>query len=265
MHFLSRITVISCLCVLSMDAFSQGNTQELSLCSPTTDTLHLQSTAPPGGTWIADCNNCVDSSGVFNPAGLMAGNYQILYQAAGFGTDTFLITIFAQPQITATGKDTVDEKEIVDLMVSGAETYVWEPGGSLNCADCSNPSFTADTTTLFTITGTDLNGCSDTTTLLVNVRFEITFKMPNAFTPNGDQANDIFRPVYKGNVFRDYHLAVYDRWGERVFDSYVPGEGWDGRLFGSVPLQSDVYVYILEYELTTGEKGVEKNQVTLLR
>ncbi len=245
-----------------------GTTQMMSFCLPFSDTIQLHSTAPAGGTWSADCGNCVDGAGVFNAVGLMAGNYQVLHQQGGIcdGTiDTFLISIFAQPQITATGKDSVDAKEIVPLLASGGETYLWEPGGALNCADCSNPVFTADTTTVFTITGTDSNGCSNTTTLKVTVRTEIKFEMPNAFTPNGDQANDVFLPVFKGNVFRDYHLAVYDRWGERVFETYTPSEGWDGRLYGDLPLVSDVYVYVLEYELTTGEKGGLKGEVTLLR
>jgi|GEM_PF-961745 len=254
--------------VLKAAPQQEGSTQTLSLCIPVSDTIHLNAMAPAGGTWSANCGNCVDGNGVFNAVGLAAGNYQVLYKQGNLcagKTDTFLITLFPQPQITASGKDTVDAGEIVPLLASGGETYLWEPGGSLNCSECSNPAFKADTTTVFTITGTDTNGCTNATTLKVTVRTEIKFDMPNAFTPNGDQANDFFGPVFSGNIFRDYHLSVYDRWGERVFETYTPSEGWDGRLYGSLPLASDVYVYTLEYELTTGEKGGTKGQVTLLR
>lgn len=254
--------------VLKAAPAQQGSTQSIELCLPVSDTLHLNPSSPSGGTWSSNCGNCVDATGVFNAVGLAAGNYYVLYQQGGIcdgNIDTFLITLFPQPQVTATGQDTASIGEQVQLGAAGAQSYLWAPAGALSCANCPNPVFTADTTTVFTVVGTDVFGCSNSTTLKVNIRPEIKFDMPNAFTPNGDQANDTFKPVFKGNIFLDYRLAIYDRWGERVFDSYLPNEGWDGRLFGSVPLESDVYVYVLVYALTNGEKGMEKGEVTLLR
>ncbi len=110
----------------------------------------------------------------------------------------------------------------------------------------------------------DSNGCTDTTSISISVETAYRFYMPNAFTPNGDQANDVFKPVYRGNIFRQYHLAVYSRWGERVFETRTPGEGWDGRHRGRL-MNSDVYVYIFEYEYDTGEKSALRKEVTLLR
>lgn len=258
MRFLTTTLFITCW-LLSF----QSEAQVISFCQPATDTIQLTPSSPAGGSWSSNCGSCVDEQGVFNPAGLLVGSYQVLYQQSG-GSDTFLISIFPQLVISATGQDSADVKEAVSLAASGGVNYTWTPSGSLSCGDCANPIFTADTTTIFTVTGTDANGCSDTTTLTINVRPEIKFDMPNAFTPNGDQANDLFRPVFKGAIFKEYHLYVYDRWGERVFETYTPGDGWDGKVF-ELPVMSDVYVYVFEYELVNGEKGVDKNQVTLLR
>ena len=210
-----------------------GSLQELTVCQPALASIQLEAQAPAGGTWLSDCGGCVNTQGLFNPIGLATGDYLVRYRQGGVcdgSTDSFLITIYPQPQIELSGKETVDYGEAAMLMASGGQTYVWEPAGSLSCESCDNPTFTADTTTIFTVIGTDLNGCLDTSTLQVNVRVELKVTMPNAFTPNGDQNNDIFRPAFKGNIFKEYHLLVYSRWGERIFETITPGEGWDGEL-----------------------------------
>ncbi|RFS20159.1 hypothetical protein DVR12_20810 [Chitinophaga silvatica] len=69
---------------------------------------------------------------------------------------------------------------------------------------------------------------------------------PTAFSPNGDGKNDIFKPVFYC-TFRKYKFEVYDRWGNLVFSSLKPGEGWDGMISNR---KADIggYVYSLEYE-----------------
>ena len=110
----------------------------------------------------------------------------------------------------------------------------------------------------------DSLGCVDTGAITITVTTLYEFDMPNAFTPNGDQHNDVFKPVFRGDIFKEYHLSVYSRWGQRVFDTTTPGDGWDGEINGK-PLESDVYLYVFEYQLTTGEKGAVKDQLTMLR
>jgi gliding motility-associated-like protein len=93
---------------------------------------------------------------------------------------------------------------------------------------------------------------------------EPVVEMPNAFTPNNDGSNDEFKPAYKRNIFKDYKLIVYSRWGEIAFESYDIGEGWDGNHNG-YPAISDVYAYTFDYELVDGKKGRIVGQVTLIR
>src|SRR5690606_6668778 len=72
--------------------------------------------------------------------------------------------------------------------------------------------------------------------------------LPNAFTPNGDGVNDIFRIL--GNIGRleGVTLSVYNRWGEQVYVTQDPYKGWDGYYKG-VPSQMGTFVYLLEYSL----------------
>jgi len=90
---------------------------------------------------------------------------------------------------------------------------------------------------------------------------------PNAFTPNGDQVNDRFRPLLACPP-EAMTFAVYDRWGKKVFETDDPKSlGWDGTLDGQ-PAPADVYAWRVEYEVLRGgsrQRLTEKGDVTLLR
>ena len=91
-------------------------------------------------------------------------------------------------------------------------------------------------------------------------------QFPNAFTPNGDSINDVFKPLFFCPV-QTAHLRVYNRWGQKVFETHNPTEGWDGTVDGA-EAPSDVYVWYLEYEAVRASgrmKFVKKGGVTLLR
>lgn len=90
---------------------------------------------------------------------------------------------------------------------------------------------------------------------------------PNAFTPNGDGANDRFRPLLACPP-ESMTFEVYDRWGKKVFTTSDPkSPGWDGSLDGQVA-PADVYAWRVEYEILRGggvQRLKEKGDVTLLR
>ena len=86
---------------------------------------------------------------------------------------------------------------------------------------------------------------------------------PNAFTPNGDGANDTFGPVLVGHTL--VQLEVWSRWGNKVFDSISAGSNtWDGKINGEIA-PSDVYVYLMRVRKVSGEEEVHKGDITLLR
>ncbi len=110
--------------------------------------------------------------------------------------------------------------------------------------------------------------CTDTLESSVYVYRDFSLFMPNAFTPNGDGKNEIFKPVGQtDNVrFEFFNLKIYDRWGGIVFESDHPDIGWNGKYFNSgADLPPGVYHYDLYYKVPNLSPHHEHKIVTLLR
>ncbi len=154
------------------------------------------------------------------------------------------ITITIQPTLTVTvAQDTFNTcwTNPVTLNASGANSYVWSTNSvdvHLSCLDCPNPIADPSDTTIYFVTGTT-GSCSGSDTVLVNIHCPDVF-VPNAFTPNGDNANPVFK-VY-ALPMTEFTLLVYDRLGELVFISHDQNEGWDGT-YHSKLCQTGVYVW----------------------
>jgi gliding motility-associated-like protein len=88
--------------------------------------------------------------------------------------------------------------------------------------------------------------------------------VPNTFTPGPDYLNDIF--YAEGEAILEFHMQIFDRWGERIFESYKQSEGWDGTYKGK-PVPLDTYVWIIDYASDcNGETTMRKSgTVTALR
>jgi len=103
-------------------------------------------------------------------------------------------------------------------------------------------------------------------TALVTVSNDLD-RFPNAFTPDGDGTNDIFKPLVYCPV-EEYRMQVFNRWGEQVFESFEVNVGWDGT-FNGEQAPVDVYVYRVQYyAIREGVRTLvmnEKREVTLLR
>lgn len=90
--------------------------------------------------------------------------------------------------------------------------------------------------------------------------------IPNAFSPNDDGRNDIFRPETNCTLL-EYELHIYNRWGAQVFTSQALDQGWDGE-HNARDQPQGVYVYVIKYSVGTGEvteAAVETGEVVLLR
>ena len=86
--------------------------------------------------------------------------------------------------------------------------------------------------------------------------------VPAAFTPNGDGQNDIL--YVRGNPIQELFFAVYNRWGELVFQTTDPNIGWDGMYKGKA-LNSDVYGYYLEVTCVDGMEFTKQGDITILK
>jgi gliding motility-associated-like protein len=86
--------------------------------------------------------------------------------------------------------------------------------------------------------------------------------IPNAFSPNGDGVNDVFY-VY-GSGFKEFYLAIFNRWGQLVFEAEDPRSGWNGTLNGK-EMEQAVYVYYLKAAFDDLTVRTFKGSLTLLR
>ena len=87
-------------------------------------------------------------------------------------------------------------------------------------------------------------GCSDSIVLNLTV-YEQAFFAPNSFTPDGDEFNQVWKPEFTGYDVYDYHLLIFNRWGQVIFESYDPEVGWDGTFNGSIA-QTGTYTWKVE-------------------
>ena len=111
----------------------------------------------------------------------------------------------------------------------------------------------------------DANGCSDTAYSVVESNDIVRLTVPNGFTPNGDGLNDIFIPVVSNSdQIKFYRFEVYNRWGQLVFESTKPGEGWDGK-FNGKQAQFGVYNWIVRFEVPENEPVNANGHVTLIK
>jgi len=122
----------------------------------------------------------------------------------------------------------------------------WVDLGDGTILDSLPPAHTYEWHGTFVITQIALssNGCSDTARQTIVIDPDFTFYVPNAFTPNADARNEVFKPFSYG-IF-DFSMVIYDRWGVEVFESFDAEKGWDGTFKGK-KCPEDVYVYRIEY------------------
>jgi gliding motility-associated-like protein len=141
--------------------------------------------------------------------------------------------------------------------------YYWSANANLSCNNCSTPYIIALDTMQYMLTVTDAStGCFTIDSLVVYVIEDFDIFLPNGFSPNGDNVNDIF--LLRGRGIKDFILNVYDRWGELIFTSNNLNYGWDGT-FNSKPLMSGTYVYTLSYTNFKNVNKFTKGNLTLIR
>lgn len=107
-------------------------------------------------------------------------------------------------------------------------------------------------------------GCSDTTSTEISIRDEITFYPPTAFTPDGNNRNEVFKIKSNGMLAEGYHLIVYDRWGMEIFSTNDINEGWNGTKSGKL-LQSGIYTWVLIYKDVNESIHEKSGTINLLR
>jgi gliding motility-associated-like protein len=199
-------------------------------------------------------------------SGLAAGNYSVVITDANGCTKVATATVTAAPGPVATATataTTVTAGGNTTLSSTGGGTYSWSPSTGLSCTTCANPTATPDQTTEYCVVVTDANGCSDSAciTIVIDVPCGNIY-IPNAFSPNNDLENDL--ECVMGACIDSMHIIIFDRWGEKVFESSDQKICWDGNYKGK-SLSTAVFSYYLEATMENKEKVIRKGNVSLVR
>jgi len=135
--------------------------------------------------------------------------------------------------------------------------YQWNTGDMSDALEVTLPG-------TYWLAVTDAYGCTGSDTVQVRRKqCPYGFFMPTAFTPNRDGKNDLCRPKIYGKVMK-FRFTIYNRWGQRLFDTYDKDRGWDG-LIGANAAEAGTYVWTCVYQLDGGPQKVEKGTVVLVR
>lgn len=190
--------------------------------------------------------------------------------------DTTKIFLFRDSMFVPSGDTSIVKNGgSIIYCIIGGKVVRWEPDKALDCNDCPCVKITPDENTSYTVTAVDSFNCPKVfqfTVLLTPINCDTSnVFIPNAFSPNNDTKNDILfvRCQYLDDkkeipVINKMHLGIYNRWGEKVFESFSIKDGWDGTFKGEL-LPPDVYGYFLEAECIGGKKYFKKGNISLLK
>lgn len=165
------------------------------------------------------------------------------------------LTALSLPLVNAAKSNDIDcGRPTAQLNASGnGNSYSWTPVTGLSRPDIPNPKASPSMTTQYTVTALSLNGCTNTDTLTVYVTNTGTpqLSVPNAFTPNNDGRNDCFG-IARWGYSAIQEFSIYNRWGQRVFQTKNVQDCWDGRVKGILQ-PSGGYSYVIRIQTNCGE------------
>ena len=172
------------------------------------------------------------------------------------------ITIDADPGLSPSNflpRDTsmCDFGNIELIPVGSFKTYLWSNG-------VATPTLLITEPGTYSLEITTTSDCVGKDTIIVRSKKCLKgFFLPTAFSPNGDGKNDVLRPYVGGRILH-YQLAIFNRWGQLVFRSSDPLQGWDGKYREAVQT-SEVFVWTCSYQLVGQAAKYEKGNVVVIR
>jgi len=143
----------------------------------------------------------------------------------------------------------------------GATSYEWNFGMGTDSSYEEEPSVTYpnETPANYSVTLYALSplGCIDSMTREIFYKEDLLFYVPNAFTPDGDEFNQTFQPVFTAGFDPyDFNLYIYNRWGEVIFESHDDQAGWDGTFNGKL-VQTGIYTWTIDFKTIYTDERIE--------
>ncbi|MBC7863214.1 MAG: gliding motility-associated C-terminal domain-containing protein, partial [Bacteroidia bacterium] len=234
-------------------------------------------TFPDGTNFSGAPGDPVAPNICFTVAGIYGGT--VLVTDTNGCTNTFtnnnLVTVYPVPnadfsfgpQPASVLNPTID---FTDLTTGATiSNWDWNFGNIEDSASAQqNPSFTYTDAGTYNVNliVTTINGCIDSISYPVIIDPEFVIYVPNAFSPNADDVNDMFFPKGLGIDTDNYQMWIYDRWGNMIFTSDEWTKGWNGRVAGHDEIvQQDVYVWKIKLNTYKGEKKSYVGHVTVVK
>ncbi|MEX1002006.1 MAG: gliding motility-associated C-terminal domain-containing protein [Crocinitomicaceae bacterium] len=251
-------------------------------CEPDTFDFDMSANVQPGYSIFWDFGNGQTSTNP-NPT-------DVIYQNAG--TYDITVTIVSDEGCTITetsiGAVVINENPIPGFYYEPDAPTIMDPTiqivdysenavsytytfGEFGTSSLAEPSFTFPVEDEATIEVcqyiVSVDNCTAEVCVPVLIQEIILFYVPNVFTPDGDSFNENFKPVFTGGVDPyDYHLTIFNRWGEIIFESHNYDQGWNGHYGNGGLVQDGVYIWQIEFgEKYSDDKQTHRGHVTVLK
>ncbi|PBQ31698.1 hypothetical protein CNR22_07920 [Sphingobacteriaceae bacterium] len=242
-------------------------------CEPMCINLSAASAGPLlSYNWLINNESIGTASAIKNYCFKGPGTYLINFVGTSFSGCTNLsapsrIDVYRKPiaNFTYNGELKLPEAEVIyhDASTSNVVNWYWYfgDGDSATVKDPIHVFPDAKIYPTFLIAKTR-EGCADTIGIPVKIDELPLLFLPNSFTPNGDGKNDTF--FAKGAGVKDFKMSIYDRWGEKIFETNDITKSWDGT-YKSKPVQEDSYTWLIIYTLENHRTETIAGHVTILR
>lgn len=238
----------------AMPSLSAGN--DTMLCTGRTLTLK----ATPGfKTYQWNTGSFTDST--------VVNNTGIFYLTATDSCDNIFtdsVKVAASPAFEFNYDNLICQFDTAHFILDNRfRNYSWQPADKGIISNGRLHLFPG-TSTIYTINAKLLAGCIVSDTVKVSVEnCPIYFYVPNAFTPNNDGINDIFKPLIKGPLMQ-YRFEIFNRLGNKIFSSGNPQQGWNGK-YKNKPQDNAVFVWTCTYQFAGTAPVKQKGTVMLIR
>jgi gliding motility-associated-like protein len=214
------------------------------------------------------CTNCPNP--IANPS--VTTKYTVTKTLCSYKTkDSVTITVYTPTTTAKAGNDytlCANQNKLLQLGTSDSTKfafYNWLPNINLTCTNCATPICVPTSDITYVLQRTE---CNITTISSVNITLEdceTTYTIPNIFTPNNDNVNDVWGIVFNQTRYvKGFYVRVYNRWGTLLFESNRPNQKWDAHTTSGEPVSDGIYFYTLEF--TVNDKPINlKGSITLIR
>lgn len=177
-----------------------------------------------------------------------------------------LVKIKLEPQ-----EKTIELGEQVQLgfrVIEGDSNLIerlrWSPSVGLNCSDCEAPIASPFSNETYTLNVEYAGECQTSNKVKIKVESKDELYIPSAFYPYSDKLENRTFKIYSNNILRA-KLSIYNRWGEKVYESDEPHRiGWNGEYKGEI-LNTGIFYYHLDITYIDGRKVIRKGDINLIR